>query len=261
MTVSLPSSARRAAPEVRRITDADLTWALSEGWRDFNAKRGDVVVVAFLYPLMALVAAAVTMNDRLVPLFFPLVAGLSIMGPAVAAGFYEIARRREEGLDSSWRHFLDPLGGRGRGPLVALTLMLLGVFVAWLAVAWAIYAVTLGQRAPTDLIDFARLTVTTPEGWAMIGLGNLAGLGFAALTLVLTVVSFPMTVDRPVTPDAAVGASLRAFGRNPGVLSRWGLRVALLLALGSLPLFLGLPVVLPVLGYATWHLYTRLVVR
>lgn len=259
MTMSLPASG--AAPEVRRITDADLSWALSEGWRDFNAKRGDLVVVAFLYPLMALIAAAVTMNDRLVPLFFPLVAGLSIMGPAVAAGFYELARRREEGLDSSWRHFLDPLGGRGRGGLVALTAMLLGLFVVWLAVAWAIYAATLGQLSPSGLTDFARLTFSTPEGWAMIGLGNLAGLGFAVLTLVLTVVSVPMTVDRSVAPDRAVGASVRAFRLNPGVLSRWGLRVALLLALGSVPLFLGLPVVLPVLGYATWHLYTRLVVR
>lgn len=261
MSASLPASARGRAPEVRRITDADLTWALAEGWRDFNAKRGDVVVIAFLYPLMALIAAAVTLNDRLVPLFFPLVAGLSIMGPAVAAGFYEIARRREEGLDSSWIHFLDPVGGRGRGPLITLTLMLAVVFAAWVVAAWAIYSVTLGRTGPANLHEFARLTFTTPEGWAMIALGNLAGLGFAVLTLILTVASFPMIVDRPVGPGTAVGTSLKAFSRNPGVLSRWGLRVAFLLALGALPLFLGLPVVLPVLGYATWHLYTRLVSR
>lgn len=262
MSASMPlSSPAPAAPEVRRIDGADLDWALAEGWRDFKAKRGDVLVIAVLYPLIALIAAAVTLNDRLAPLFFPLVSGLSIMGPAVAAGFYELARRREQGLDSSWGHFFDPMKGRSRTPLVMLTLGLAVLFVAWQVAAWVIYSATLGLKPPSGLAEFFGRLFTTPEGWAMVIVGNLVGFVFAALTLVLTVASFPMVVDRPVDAGQAVGASVRAVSRNPTTIARWGLRVAGLLALGCLPLFLGLPVILPVLGYATWHLYTRLIAR
>ena len=91
-------------PDIRRIGTADLNWALAEGWKDFRAKRGDLLFIGLLYPLICLVAVVVTLNDPLLPLFFPLVAGLSIAGPAAASGFYELARRREEGRDTSWRH-------------------------------------------------------------------------------------------------------------------------------------------------------------
>lgn len=254
----VPLSAR---PVVRRITGADMSWAMTEGWKDFNAKRGDVLVLAVLYPVLGLLTAALALNDRLLPIFFPLVAGLSVMGPAVAAGFYEIARRREAGIDSSWFHFFDPLRGRSRTPLVMLTLMSLALFLAWIAAAWIIYQVTLGQVGPMTIAGGFEQLFSTPEGLRMVVIGNLVGAGFAILTVVLTLVSFPMVVDRPVDAGTAVGTSIRAVGHNLPAVASWGLRVALLLLLGALPLFIGLAVVLPVLGYATWHLYTRMVER
>ncbi len=249
------------APQVRKITGADLDWALSEGWKDFNAKRGDILVLAVLYPVLGLLAAAIALNDRLLPVFFPLVAGLSVMGPAVAAGFYEIARRREAGIDSSWFHFFDPLNGRSRTPLVMLTIMSLVFFVTWIAAAWLIYQATLGQVGPMTLAGGFEQLFSTPEGWTMVIVGNLVGAVFAVLTVVLTLVSFPMVVDRPVDAGTAVGTSIRAVTSNAPTVAAWGLRVAGLLLIGSLPLFIGLAVVLPVLGYATWHLYTRMVTR
>jgi uncharacterized membrane protein len=200
-------------------------------------------------------------NDRLLPLFFPLVAGLSIFGPAVAAGFYEIARRRELGLDSSWLHFFDPLRGRSRATLAMLTAGLAVLFAGWLLAAWLIYTATIGATEPAGMADFFRRLLTTPEGWTLIGLGNLVGFGFAVATLVLAVVSFPMAVDKPVDAGLAVATSIHAVTENPAVMASWGLRVAGLLVLGCLPGFVGLAIVLPVLGYATWHLYTRLVER
>jgi uncharacterized membrane protein len=134
-------------------------------------------------------------------------------------------------------------------------------FAAWMLVASLIYATTLGGYHPASLSNFLGLLFTTPEGWTMIVVGNLVGFGFAVLTLALTLVSFPMIVDKSADPVTAVGTSLRAVVQNPKAAASWGLRVALLLALGCLPLFIGLAVVLPVLGYATWHLYTRLVER
>jgi uncharacterized membrane protein len=248
-------------PEIRRIDGTDVSWALAEGWRDFKAKRGDVIVLALLYPLAGLLAAAAAFDDRVLPLVFPLVAGLSIVGPAVATGFYELARRREAGLDSSWLHFIDPLKGRSRMALAALTAGLVVLFLLWLLAAEAIFQSTLASLNPIGLGDFLQKLVNTPEGIKMIVEGNLAGGVFAVLTLILTFVSFPMIVDKPVDAGTAIQTSLRAFARNPATVAGWGVRVAALLLLGCLPAFMGLPIVLPVLGYATWHLYTRLVVR
>jgi uncharacterized membrane protein len=249
------------SPKLRRIGETDLNWALAEGWKDFKDRRGDLVVLALIYPVVGLVAAALSFNTRLLPMFFPLVAGMSILGPAVASGFYELARRREAGLEAGWVHFLDPLRGRSRTPLAVLTAGLAVLFVAWLIVASLIYAATLGAGGAVDAGDFLNRLFTTPRGWAMIVIGNLAGFAFAAITLVATLISFPMVVDKPVDAGTAVAASIRAVRENPKVTASWGLRVAALLALGCIPLFVGLAVVLPVLGYATWHLYTRLVER
>lgn len=256
---TLPDTVRPL--EVRRIGEADLSWALSEGWRDFRAKRGDILVLALLYPALGFAAAAFTLNGRLIPLFFPLAAGVSILGPAAAAGFYEIARRREAGLDSSWLHFLDPLQGRARTGLAILTGGLVILFIGWMVLADIIAAATIGAAPATSAVDFIRTVLYTPQGWTMIVVGNLVGLAFAATTLVLGLVSFPMVVDGSGTPLSALITSIRAVRRNPDMTVAWGLRVAALLILGSLPAFLGLAIVLPVLGYATWHLYTRLVVR
>ena len=246
---------------VRRISAGDLNWALAEGWRDFREKRGDILFVGVLYPVICLVAIVVTFNNPLMPLFFPLVAGLSIAGPAVASGFYELARRREDGDDPSWPHFLDPLRGRSRLPVATLTFMLGALFVGWLIVAYAIYGATFGVAAPLDIGTFLRDLFTTPAGWALITFGNLAGLAFAIVTLVVSVVSFPMVVDKPVDASVAIRTSIAATLRNPREIFGWGLRVAGLLFLGTLPAGIGLAIILPWLGYATWHLYTRLIER
>jgi len=260
-TVENSAATPARIPDIRRIDASDLNWALAEGWKDFRAKRGDLIVIGLLYPIICLVAAVVTFNDPLLPLFFPLVAGLSIAGPAAASGFYELARRREEGRDSSWWHFLDPLNGRSRTPLAVLTIGLGILFIAWLVAAYAIYTVTFGADAPMRIGDLFGRLFTTEDGWALIVLGNLAGLGFAVVTLVFAIVSFPMVVDKPVDAELAVRTSLAAARKNPAVVLRWGIYVGALLVTGLIPFAIGLAVVLPWLGYSTWHLYTKLVVR
>ncbi|SEI72675.1 Uncharacterized membrane protein [Sphingomonas sp. OV641] len=248
-------------PGVRTIAPADLRRALRLGWEDFLAKRGDVLFVGVLYPLIGLFVAAVTLEGALLPLFFPLVAGLSIVGPLVAAGFYEIAKRRAEGKEAGWSHFLDPLRPARRHGILAIGAMLIMLFFAWLLIAWTLYQATLGRLEPRGLGGFLHALFTTPEGWTLIVLGNAVGACIAALTLALTVVSVPMVVDKPVSGITAVRTSIRAVSANPMAMSRWGLMVALILAAACIPLFVGLAVALPVLGYATWHLYDMLVER
>ncbi|PCD02140.1 hypothetical protein COC42_11755 [Sphingomonas spermidinifaciens] len=247
--------------EVRRIGKADLDWALAEGWRDFRERRGDLMFLGLIYPAVCLMAVIVAMNDALLPLLFPAIAGLSIAGPAVAAGFYELARRREEGLESDWSHFLDPLKGRSRTPILTLTAVLFGLFLVWLAAAYAIYAFTFGAENQMRAADLFGRLFTTSAGWEMMVVGNLAGLAFAVVALVVSFVSFPMVVDKPVDAGTAIATSIAAARANPGETAGWGLRVVALLALGTIPFAVGLAVVLPWLGYATWHLYTRIVKR
>lgn len=260
-TPSTPAAERSGAAPVRRITAEDLRASLAEGYSDFRDMRGDLLFVGLLYPLVGLLAALLFLGGRTMPLVFPLFAGLSLLGPLVATGFYELARRREAGLESSWRHFFDVFRSPSIASIAAVGIGLLAICGAWLAAAAIVYASFFGPGSPLAVDAFLAEIFTTPRGWAMMIVGNLIGLAFAVLVLAASVVSLPMLVDRKVTAERAVATSLAAFRANPGVLLRWGLMVALILILGAIPLLIGLAVALPVLGYATWHLYTRLVDR
>ncbi len=245
--------------EIRRIGLPDLRAALRDGFDDFLVLRGELLFLGLIYTAVGLVASAIVLQNRLAPLIFPLAASLTLLGPAVASGFYELSRRRALGLETSWWHFFDIFRGPRVVSLTLLTAVLGALIVAWMACAWLIYAATLGSAPDVSSGDFLSRLFTTPQGWTMILVGNLTGLAFAAVALVISVVSFPMLVDRPVGPVTAIETSVRAVAKNPGAMAAWGLTVAALLALGSLPLFAGLAVVLPVLGYASWRLYTRVV--
>ncbi|MBU3076246.1 DUF2189 domain-containing protein [Sphingomonas quercus] len=246
--------------EVRTIETADLRRALSEGWADFMERRGDLLFAGIIYPVIGFVAAIVALQGSLVHLLFPLLAGIGLLGPAVAIGFYELARRREQGLPSDWSHFFDVAKRPAFDAIVIVGGLLLVVFFAWMAVAAGLYLWLIGP-VPETVNGFLTRLFTTPEGWALIVLGNAAGLFFSALALTVSVVSMPMLVDKPVDARTAIDTSVRAVAANKGVMLRWGLMVGALLVLGAIPALIGLAVVLPVLGYATWHLYTRLVVR
>jgi uncharacterized membrane protein len=245
----------------RNIGSEDLHWALAQGWNDFKAKRGDLILLPVVYAVAGIVAAVFAFNARLFPLIFPLATGFALVGPVAAAGFYELARRREAGLESSWWHFLDPMKGRSRVPIAMLTLMLAGIFLVWMLTARRIYDATVGTLGHVTLADFLLDLFGTSQGLMMIIIGNAVGALFAVFTLAVSAFSFPMVIDKNIDPAAAVITSFNVFRANPGTMIMWGIRVAAILFVAALPLFVGLMVALPVLGYATWHLYTRAVER
>lgn len=246
---------------VRTLSSRDLNLSLREGWNDFLSMRGDLPFIGLLYPLIGIVTATVTWGYNLLQLFFPIAAGISLLGPIVAIGFYELARRREAGLQSNWLHFFDVLKRPSADQFGAVAALLILIFALWVAAAEIVYAALWGISPPDSIGAFLSRLFTTPEGWALIVVGNLVGACFALLVLAISFVSLPMLVDCNIDARTAVGTSIRAFRANKGMMIRWGVTIGALLVLGSIPVFIGLAVVLPWLGYATWHLYTHVVDR
>jgi uncharacterized membrane protein len=246
---------------VRTITDSDLRSSLRQGWEDFGDLRGDLVFAGLIYTLIGLAAVVMTTSRPLMPFFFPVVAGVALMGPVAAVGFYELARRRERGWEVHWFNFLDVRKRPSIDDMGIVAGLLLLIFFGWLLAAGALYALIFGWVTPTSVGGFLSMVFGTAQGWLLIASGLVVGALFGWLVLALSVASLPMLVDCDVSASEAVSASWRAAHANKGEMVRWGILVAGLLVLGSIPLFVGLAFVLPWLGYSTWHLYTKLIDR
>ena len=249
-----------AAPSVRRIEISDLRQVLAKGVEDFGANRSDVLFLAIVYPLAGLILSRVAFDYDLLPMLFPLISGFALLGPVAAIGLYELSRRRERGLEVSWSKAFGMVTAPSFGAIVALGLILLGIFMLWLAAAQGIYLWTLGPEPPASFSAFVTAVFTTGPGWTMIVAGCGIGFLFAVLVLAISVVSFPLLIDRDVGVATAIGTSVKAVRANPLPMAAWGMIVTAGLVLGSIPALLGLIVVMPVLGHATWHLYRKVVV-
>jgi uncharacterized membrane protein len=257
-----PAKTRDAPfPTVRRIELADLMDVLASGLRDFGAYRTDVIFVCIIYPLAGLVLARLAFGYDMLPLLFPLASGFALIGPVAAVGLYEMSRRREQGDDINWADAFGVVRAPAFGAILVLGLLLLAIFLLWLAAAYAIYLVTLGPEPPASIGTFIRDVFTTRAGWALIVVGCGVGFLFAVLVLTISVVSFPLLLDRNVGLYTGVATSVRAVLVNPVPMAAWGLIVAGGLVIGSIPVLLGLIIVMPVLGHATWHLYRKVVPR
>ena len=260
-TIAHPAPRRAAQVPIRQITDEDLKIALQQGLGDFNDLRGDLIIAGLIYTLIGLAAVVMTSNMPLLPFFYPVVAGVGLLGPLAAVGYYELAKRRETGREVRWFNFLDVRTRPTFDDMGVVAALLLVIFALWLFAAGILYALLFGWTTPNSVADFLGQVFTTPRGWALIAIGGAVGAIFGWTVRALSVVSLPMLVDRDVSASEAVATSWRAAHANKGEMVRWGIVVTGLLVLGSIPLFVGLAFVLPWLGYSTWHLYTRLVDR
>jgi uncharacterized membrane protein len=259
ISASIPASAS-AVPSVRKIKFTDLTDAIAKGVGDFNAKPSHPLFIGLIYPFAMLLAVGVTLNQKLLPLAFPLVSGFALLGPFVALGLYELSRKRERGEAISWRDAFAVSTSPAWPEILKLGGLLLALFLLWMGAAATLYFLTIGGVPISSLGDFVDRVFTTEEGWTMIVLGNGAGFIFAVVVLSISVVSFPMLLDRHVDAGTAVTASVAAVKANPVMMAIWGLIVVGSMVIGAMLLLVGLVVVMPVLGHATWHLYRRVVV-
>jgi uncharacterized membrane protein len=248
-----------AHPTIRTISVEDVFAALRRGLDDFLDKPSHYVFLCLVYPIAGIVLGTWASGANALPLVFPLISGFALLGPVAAIGLYEISRRRERGLDTSWRHAFEVSRSPALPAIVLVAVLLLVMFVCWLLVAQTLYVRTLGPEAPDSIGSFLTAVFTTGPGWALILIGNAAGFVFAVIVLSTTVVAFPLLLDRDVGAFVAVQTSARAVAANPVPMAVWGLVVAALMVLGSIPLLAGLAVVMPILGHATWHLYRKVV--
>lgn len=244
---------------VRKIGVGDLWQVLKLGFDDFNAKPSGFVFLAVIYPLFALLLTLVRTGDNLLHLAFPMVAGFTFLGPVVSVGLFQMSRRRERGLDLTWRAAFDFVHSSSFPAIIVLSLAMMLLYVAWLFVAEFLFFGIFGGDYPGSVADFVTQVLTTRQGGALMFYGTAFGFAFAVAAMAISVVSFPMVVDRPVGAGVAAYTSVRALAANPLVMAVWGLIVVVLLAAGALVFLVGLAVVLPVLGHATWHLYRRLI--
>jgi uncharacterized membrane protein len=240
---------------VRTIGFTEVKNALRAGVRDFLFMPTHLVFLGLIYPLFGIGLAALTFSGNALPLLFPLVSGFALVGPIAAIGLYELSRRRELGLDTSPRHAFDVLRSPSLPAILALGCILMIILLAWLLAAQALYWSIYGSVQPSSYVGFISEVLTTRSGWLMIVLGHAIGFVFAAAAFAIGVVSFPLLLDRDVGVICAIQTSLHAVASNPGPMAAWALIIAGLLMVGSAPLLVGLAIVMPILGHASWHLY------
>lgn len=247
------------APVVRSISPSDLKDVLAKGLNDFWAMPTHVIFIGLIYVFGGLIIGRFALGYEVIPILYPMAAGFALLGPIAAIGLYEMSRRREQGLKTGWTDIFSITRSPSRRAIVVLGAVLFALFVTWITVADALYAAAFGDMKPQSLAALFEEVLMTDGGLWLIVAGNAAGFVFAAVALMISAVSFPLLLDRRLTAAEAAMTSVRAFMKNPFTMSLWGLIVAAALFIGSLPLFAGLAIVLPVLGHSTWHLYRKVV--
>ena len=250
---------KSAQATIRTIGAADLMDALGKGIDDFKLMPTHLIFLCIIYPIVTLVYARTAAGYDVLPLIFPLLAGYTLIGPLVATGVYELSRRRELGGPvSRWQSF-EVVRSQSIGSIVVLGIILMVIYFIWLFIAQLIYSFTFGDWVPSSVGEFIARIFGTGSGWALIVFGGVAGFLFAAVVFTVSAVSFPLLLDRNASVGEAVGTSIRAVMANPVTMGIWALIIAVTMFVGALPFFVGLAVVLPVLGHATWHVYRKVV--
>ena len=245
-------------PVVRRVTAADIAEALAQGLRDFQALPLYGLAFGALYCIGGILIVLSLTAFGMIYLAYPLAAGFALIGPFVATGLYEVSRRREAGQPVSIAAIWSAV--RSRSEIGWMAFVTLFFFVIWMYQVRLLFALLLGLNASfSSLKEFMTMLLTTNEGLLFLVIGNLDGAVLSLILFSLTVVSFPLLLDREVDFVTAMVTSVRAVVTSPVPMIGWAAVIVMLLIVSAVPYFLGLIVTLPVLGHATWHLYRRIV--
>ncbi len=245
--------------KIRTIHLRDLRRCLREGYADFNERPSLGFFLALIYPLFAVILTVYLLNDSVDHLLYPVVSGFTLLGPIVCVGLFSMSRSRGDGGDPGWRAAFEFVHTSSFAPILALSLMMMLLYVAWLFMAQFLYTGQFGAFAPMSFGELVEQLFVTRHGLALLIYGTALGMIFSFVALAVSVVAFPLALDKPVTAATAVAVSVKAVVANFRVMIAWGMIVVALLIVGSVPFLIGLGAVLPILGHSTWHVYKSIV--
>ena len=253
-------SQTEAAPElrIRAVGRADIAAALAAGLRDFQHAPRLGLLYGGLYALGGMAIVLCVSGLGLGYLAYPLAAGFALIGPFVAVGCYEVSRAREAGGVATLAGTLAVI--RARGQILWMALVTVFIFVLWMYQVRLLMALFLGLNTTfSTMREFIAVVLTTQQGLVFLIAGNIVGAVLSLVVFSLTVVSFPLLLDRDVDFVTAMITSVQAVITNPVPMIAWAAIIVLLMLVSILPFFLGLVVTIPVLGHTSWHLYRRIV--
>lgn len=253
-TAAGDAAATPATFTIRTIDIQTLRTALTNGWRDFRAAAPIGSAFGLFFAVGGLVILAMVFWAGYIYLAYPTAAGFALIGPFTATVMYEVSRQLNGGEKPSWSSSVWPALRQARNRLSWLPMITLFGFIIWLDVAAAIYAIFFGLKQP-ELVPLLTEIFTTTHGLVFLVAGNGIGAGFAITLFSISIISYPLLMDREVDAVTAIITSVKSVKANPVPLLGFGFIVAVLLGICIVTAFVAMIVVLPFLGHAAWHLY------
>lgn len=239
-------------PYARELPLASAFGWLRDGWRDLTTDPlPSLAYGAFVFLLsLAVLMGMVFLEWDYV--LFPALAGFLVLAPTLAIGLYVKSRALESGEHLTLGRMLLPRAASG-GQMLFIGVLLCGLMLLWMRAAVIVYALFFGVRPFPGLDHIAAMLFTTSTGLAMLVVGTLIGGLFAAFSFALSAFSIPMMLDRRLDALTAMGTSWALVWNNLPAMLVWGAVVLALFLLSLATGLLGLTVVFPLLGHATWH--------
>ena len=256
-----PEEAAYGIPEVRQMAFSDLQACLQMGIADFRRAPLFGLFFGGIYAFGGILIFQSFIVFEKGWMIYPVMVGFPLIGPFVAVGLYDVSRRLAAGMPLPWNEVLTVITSQANRQLPYMAFVMLFIFWIWIYQVRLLLALFLGRMSFPSFASFFEIIATTPEGWLFIGVGHIVGACFALVLFSLTVISIPMILDRDVDFITGMITSVNAVVKSPIVMLSWGVFVTLAVMVSFIPLFLGLLVVLPVLGHTTWHIYQKAVVH
>ncbi|MEM9574322.1 MAG: DUF2189 domain-containing protein [Pseudomonadota bacterium] len=246
-------------PEVNILTANDLRAALSSGFADFRRAPLFGLFFAAFYVLGGLlIVQSLFVRDQSW-MIYPVAIGFPIVGPFAAVGLYEVSRRLQSGIALNWSEILGVVRNQSSKELSWMAFVVLFVFWVWMYQVRLLIAIVLGRMSFSGLDGFLEVVLYTQQGWIFLAIGHVVGAVLSLILFSITVVSIPLLLDRELDFITAMITSVKAVFASPMVMLGWGIIVTLSIIAAMIPAFLGLFLVLPILGHTTWHIYQKAV--
>lgn len=235
---------------------AAVRW-LAAGWKDFAARPGPSLAYGVLVCVVSVLIVGGLIRFGYDYILFPALSGFLVAGPLIAAGLYEKSRRRAEGLPITLADMMF-VKSRSNGQIMFVGVLLCMLVLLWMRAAVLLYAIFFGLLPFPGLTEIVGILIGTPRGWALIVVGSLVGGLFAAFSFAISVFGIPMLLFERTDAFTAMGQSMALVWNNRPVMLTWGAIVTGLTAVSIATGLIGLVIVFPVLGHATWHAYSAM---